>query len=129
MPKKSSKSPKVLTSFNNQLHLCVLEFCLKRVIVRCSMMVAVVFAAESVPSFGPILDLVGGSTLTLTSIIFPCIFWLYLSAKDKKSNGKQNSDDQSITLREVWDSSDRITLGICLLIIGMLKEIDKIGSV
>lgn len=65
------------------------------------MMIAVVFAAESVPNFGPLLDLVGGSTLTLTSIVFPCVFYLYLAANDKKSdeNGK-DGEYQQATVRE-----------------------------
>jgi hypothetical protein len=76
------------------------RFCLKRVIVRLSMMACVVFAAESVPTFGPLLDLIGGSTLALTSIVFPCVFFLYLVANDKKSGEKQNSVYQQATIKE-----------------------------
>jgi vesicular inhibitory amino acid transporter len=60
----------------------------KRVMVRTGVLLAVVFVAESVPTFGPVLDLVGGSTLTLTSLVFPCIFYLYISAGDKKASEK-----------------------------------------
>lgn len=49
------------------------------------MMVAVVFAAESVPTFGPLLDLMGGSTLTLTSVVFPALFYIFLTAGEKKA--------------------------------------------
>ncbi|KAI6189674.1 Aa-trans domain-containing protein [Aphelenchoides bicaudatus] len=93
------------------------EFCLKRVIVRVSMMIAVVFAAESVPTFGPLLDLVGGSTLTLTSIVFPCVFWLYLAANDRKSDQKGSEGYQKAAVREIWDTTDNVTLGICIFII------------
>jgi len=95
------------------------EFCMKRVIVRVGMMVAVVFAAESVPTFGPLLDLVGGSTLTLTSIIFPCVFYLYLAAGDKKSSqkGKEGSNYEQPTLGEIWNLTSGVTLAICIFII------------
>lgn len=54
----------------------------------------VVFVAESLPSFGPLLVLVGSSTLTLTALIFPCLFYLYLTVADEiaEENGKKNPD-------------------------------------
>ena len=36
------------------------------------------FIAETVPSFGSILDLVGGSTVTLLTFIFPPYFYMRL---------------------------------------------------
>jgi nitrate/nitrite transporter NarK len=65
------------------------------------MMFFVAVAALSVPNFGPLLDLVGGSTLTLTSIVFPCVFYLYLMANDRKSNEKGNDGTyQHATIKE-----------------------------
>jgi len=94
------------------------EFGMRRVIVRVSIMFCVVFAAESVPTFGPLLDLVGGSTLTLTSIVFPCVFYLYLVANEKKTEEKGGDGEyKQATLREIWDSTPSITLGICIFII------------
>lgn len=52
------------------------------------MMCAVIFVAESLPTFGPLLDLVGGSTLTLTSLVFPCFFYLYLIVGDEIAEEK-----------------------------------------
>ena len=37
------------------------------------------FVAESVPSFGSILDLVGASTVTLLTFVFPPYFYMKLS--------------------------------------------------
>ncbi|KAI1723646.1 transmembrane amino acid transporter protein domain-containing protein [Ditylenchus destructor] len=59
------------------------HFCLKRVIVRSCVMGAIVLVAETFPTFGPLLDLFGGSTMTLTSLVFPCLFFLCLSQIDK----------------------------------------------
>lgn len=59
-------------------------------------MVAVVFVAESVPTFGPMLDLVGGSALTLTSVVFPALFYLYLSTSEKKANDLENKENDTV---------------------------------
>lgn len=53
--------------------------------VRTAIMVIVILIAETLPVFGPLMDLIGGSTLTLTSLVFPCLFYLYLSAADEKA--------------------------------------------
>lgn len=59
------------------------------------MLASVVFVAESVPNFGPVLDLVGGSTLTLTSLVFPCMFYVYISAGERRAEAgdPKNADD------------------------------------
>uniref|UniRef100_A0A914EMU9 Amino acid transporter transmembrane domain-containing protein n=1 Tax=Acrobeloides nanus TaxID=290746 RepID=A0A914EMU9_9BILA len=46
-------------------------------------MLAVVFVAESIPTFGPVLDLVGGSSQTFTAIVFPVLFYVFIWAKAK----------------------------------------------
>ena len=51
------------------------------------MMLGVVFVAETVPNFGVLLDLVGGSTITMMALIFPIVFNLFLSAGHKKYAG------------------------------------------
>nr|XP_009858997.1 amino acid transporter AVT1E-like [Ciona intestinalis] len=51
------------------------EFGLKRVLVRTSITVVVIFTAESCPRFGHILALVGGSAVTLNTFVFPSIFF------------------------------------------------------
>ncbi|KAI8791411.1 amino acid transporter ANTL1-like isoform X2 [Biomphalaria glabrata] len=54
----------------------------KRVIFRTLMMGVVLFVAESVPHFGAILSLIGGSTLTLLAYILPPIFYLKLCSME-----------------------------------------------
>lgn len=55
-----------------------------------------IFIGESLPSFGSILDLVGGSTIALMSIVFPCLFYMYLSALDKKIPKKIKDYDVNV---------------------------------
>lgn len=39
-------------------------------------MIFILGIAELIPNFGPILSLIGGSTVTLLTFVFPC--WFYL---------------------------------------------------
>ncbi|KAH7704644.1 Protein Y32F6A.4 [Aphelenchoides avenae] len=97
------------------------QFGIKRVIVRTAVLASVVFVAESVPNFGPVLDLVGGSTLTLTSLVFPCIFYVYISAGEKRAEDgdpKSAEDyDRPPTNAEVLRYTDKRTLFICIFVI------------
>ncbi|VDM22052.1 unnamed protein product [Wuchereria bancrofti] len=94
------------------------HFCWQRVLVRTGVMLTVVFVAESVPSFGPVLGLVGSSTLTLTALVFPCLFYLYLTVGDEIAEEKgKKKPDEIPSLAEVLLRSPRRRLIICSLII------------
>ncbi|BFZ24661.1 hypothetical protein BsWGS_27700 [Bradybaena similaris] len=54
------------------------QFNIRRIINRTVMMALVLFVAESIPQFGAILSLIGGSTTTLLAYILPPIFYLKL---------------------------------------------------
>ncbi|XP_055936791.1 uncharacterized protein LOC129966393 [Argiope bruennichi] len=61
----------------------LLDFGWKRVAIRSTMMLFILFVALSVPKFGKVLNFVGGSAITLTASVFPCIFYYRLcSQKD-----------------------------------------------
>jgi hypothetical protein len=55
------------------------------VLVRGGVFLICVFVAESVPTFGPLLDLFGGSTESSTALIFPPICYLFLKASEAKT--------------------------------------------
>uniref|UniRef100_A0A914ZJV6 Amino acid transporter transmembrane domain-containing protein n=1 Tax=Parascaris univalens TaxID=6257 RepID=A0A914ZJV6_PARUN len=95
------------------------HFCWQRVAVRTGVMVAVVFTAESLPTFGPLLDLVGGSTLTLTSLVFPCFFYLYLSAAEEKTlrKGGDVLEEDPLTFMEVIERTPKLRLATCAFVI------------
>ncbi|VDK21799.1 unnamed protein product [Anisakis simplex] len=61
-------------------------------------MLAAVFIAETVPDFGPLMSIVGGSTMSLTSLIFPCFFYLYLVVIDKRTPEKNTGDNYEIPM-------------------------------
>merc|ERR1711990_185031 len=50
----------------------------KRCAFRTFSVLCLLFIAESVPSFGAILDLVGASTVTLLTFVFPPYFYMKL---------------------------------------------------
>ncbi|CAG2246785.1 SLC32A [Mytilus edulis] len=54
------------------------EFTWKRCVVRPIIVLAVLFVSESVPHFGTVLSLVGGSATTLLAYVFPCVFYMKL---------------------------------------------------
>lgn len=54
------------------------EFGWRRCLLRTSVMILIVFVGESVPHFGKILNLVGGSTITLLTFVFPPLFYMRL---------------------------------------------------
>lgn len=43
-------------------------------------MICVIFVAETVPTFGPILNVIGGTSVALTSAVLPSLYNLYLKA-------------------------------------------------
>jgi len=58
------------------------KFGWKRLLVRSSLLLLALFIAESVPSFGKILDLVGGCTVSLLTFVLPP--FLYMTLADMK---------------------------------------------
>jgi hypothetical protein len=58
------------------------------------MMIFVVLVAETVPNFGVLLDLVGGSTITLMALVFPVIFNLFLTTSKKKHSDSVAAQDE-----------------------------------
>uniref|UniRef100_A0A915CQX6 Amino acid transporter transmembrane domain-containing protein n=1 Tax=Ditylenchus dipsaci TaxID=166011 RepID=A0A915CQX6_9BILA len=98
------------------------EFGVKRVLVRSSTLLAIVF---KVTHFWPLLDFVGGSTLTLTSLIFPCLFYLYLTVGEQKAkenvreapkNGLAVKKNEPVSFVDVLERSNKVTLFCCTFI-------------
>ncbi|KHJ88598.1 transmembrane amino acid transporter protein [Oesophagostomum dentatum] len=60
------------------------HFGVRRFIIRSLLLLGCIFTAESIPHFGVFLDLVGGSTITLMTMLLPSVFYLFLFASEKK---------------------------------------------
>uniref|UniRef100_A0A7E4VYT4 Aa_trans domain-containing protein n=1 Tax=Panagrellus redivivus TaxID=6233 RepID=A0A7E4VYT4_PANRE len=78
----------------------------KRCVVRTIVLGLVIFVAESIPAFDSVLDLVGGSTLCLTSIVFPVLFYTKLSALQRRNKAlpliANSKDGDKITNRDAF---------------------------
>eukprot|EP00094_Tigriopus_californicus_P008633 TCALIF_08321-PA protein Name:"Similar to AVT1 Vacuolar amino acid transporter 1 (Saccharomyces cerevisiae (strain ATCC 204508 / S288c))" AED:0.26 eAED:0.26 QI:61/1/0.6/1/0.75/0.8/5/0/401 len=60
------------------------EFGWQRCVFRTLTLIVLVFVAGSIPSFGLILDLVGASTVTLLTFVFPPLFYMILSKTSQR---------------------------------------------
>lgn len=58
------------------------KFNWKRVINRTVVVASILFVAESIPQFGVILGLIGGSTVTFLTFVFPSLFYLKLCSTE-----------------------------------------------
>ncbi|CAD5213192.1 unnamed protein product [Bursaphelenchus okinawaensis] len=96
------------------------HFGVKRITIRAAMMAAIVFTAETVPNFGPVLNLMGASTVTLTCVIFPSIFYLYIKANEKKS--LETGREELCTFSEMVERTDKKVFVFCtfILIVGLI---------
>jgi len=95
-------------AFEKLLHIPP-HFNWKRCAFRSFSVLSLLFIAESVPSFGAILDLVGASTVTLLTFVFPPYFYIKLV-----DASNQNKDWPQRTLAK-WE---RVYCSI-LIIIGI----------
>lgn len=60
-------------------------------------MLLIVILCGISPNFEIILNLFGGSTINLTCVVFPGLFYLYLSAAEKKSKDTNHLNIYSST--------------------------------
>lgn len=72
--------------FCKHCFFCCTEFHWKRCLVRTGMVCVMVFVGESIPKFGKILSLVGGSTITLLTFVFPPFFYMRLCDQEKQQD-------------------------------------------
>ncbi|WKY08811.1 hypothetical protein Q1695_001750 [Nippostrongylus brasiliensis] len=104
-----------------ELFHCPQRFCWQRVAVRTGCMLTVVFIGESIPNFGPLLDLVGGSAQTLSSIILPALFYLFLVTgriKEEKMGGGHTSTNISDVLKYAPRST--LIVSIFIVFVGII---------
>ncbi|EEB10155.1 vacuolar amino acid transporter, putative [Pediculus humanus corporis] len=60
-----------------------MDFGIKRCLIRSGIMLTMVFVGETIPRFRKILALVGGSTITLLTFVFPALFYMLLCRQHK----------------------------------------------
>ncbi|XP_022112040.1 amino acid transporter AVT1E-like [Acanthaster planci] len=63
-----------------------LKFGWKRIVLRTVVMAAVLFMAETIPKFSVILNLIGGTTVTLLTFVYPSLFYILLRRQESPDN-------------------------------------------
>ncbi|GMS93146.1 hypothetical protein PENTCL1PPCAC_15321, partial [Pristionchus entomophagus] len=100
------------------------EFGIRRFVVRGLIVLSVLFTALSVPKFGAILHLIGGSTITLLSMILPSIFNLCLVASNRKRKQMPDVQEDKIyaSVTEVfrYNSWPLLIANFCVLAFGVI---------
>ncbi|KAI6179151.1 Aa-trans domain-containing protein [Aphelenchoides besseyi] len=103
------------------------QFGWKRVVVRTSTLLTILFTGLTIPSFGPLLNLVGSSSTLLTVLVYPVLFYLYLMAAEKVRTEKKvknaNSDSYpTVTFMEMIQHTDwnMLFIGFGIITIGLI---------
>ncbi|CAD5212207.1 unnamed protein product [Bursaphelenchus okinawaensis] len=93
------------------------EFGTGRVLVRAFILSAVTFLALTVPSFGPLLNVIGGTTVALTSAVLPCLFNMYLVAME---SGTQKEEHISFLKAVKLTSWTRLTVNCFVILFAII---------
>uniref|UniRef100_A0A0N5BR10 Aa_trans domain-containing protein n=1 Tax=Strongyloides papillosus TaxID=174720 RepID=A0A0N5BR10_STREA len=101
------------------------KFGIKRVLLRTTVLIAIIICALAVPTFGPIMHLLGGSTMMLTSLLIPIYMYTALKARQKliKKDSKYSNETPTFlqTLKNSSFKNNVIFGGI--MIIGIISMI------
>ncbi|VDO36699.1 unnamed protein product [Haemonchus placei] len=87
----------------------------QRFLVRSVLFWTVIFVALSLPNFGPLLDLIGASTMSMMTMIMPSIFYLFLCRKILIKEGKRSPDapdDEGATFKDILNYVPRRVLSL-----------------
>uniref|UniRef100_A0A914CIU1 Amino acid transporter transmembrane domain-containing protein n=1 Tax=Acrobeloides nanus TaxID=290746 RepID=A0A914CIU1_9BILA len=93
------------------------EFGFKRVLLRAGVLLCTLFFAETIPTFGPLLNLIGASTFNLITLPLPAIFYLYLHAREIKTEKNLCDMDEMPSLSDIIKYNSRHTLILCFIVI------------
>jgi len=103
----------------------------RRIGIRSAISLAMIFLATSCPKFDFILDLVGGTTVTLNTFIFPCVFYICLIHKyAKKGDPIKDADGLPVTISK-WEYAFQfvvITIGLTCGLLSTSKVLLKAFS-
>ncbi|EGT39885.1 hypothetical protein CAEBREN_25444 [Caenorhabditis brenneri] len=107
------------------------RFGVKRFFVRSILFWFVIFIGLTIPHFGPVLDLIGASTMVLMTLILPPIFYLSIRTQEviwlqenthEKSNDVAEPTHERATLKEILRLTPKaiLALNAAVLIFGII---------
>uniref|UniRef100_A0A8R1HPH0 Aa_trans domain-containing protein n=1 Tax=Caenorhabditis japonica TaxID=281687 RepID=A0A8R1HPH0_CAEJA len=92
------------------------EFGFGRFVTRTIVFWVIILSAASVPNFGIVVNLVGGSTLPLLVLIFPPLFAMFLEVRQKL---EQDGAKEEFSLKSIWHYHPKPRLLLDILIIAL----------
>ncbi|CAD6199085.1 unnamed protein product [Caenorhabditis auriculariae] len=84
-----------------------------RVITRTVVMILVLFVGLTVPDFGPVMNLVGASTIPMGCVVLPSLFYLWCEAATEEEWRKGNYP----TFKQVCQRTDKTVLIVNFMIL------------
>ena len=121
-------SPNLLSSSNiSKCNFSVSAVNGKLILFRTTIMCLILFIAETLPNFGAILGLIGGSTITLLTFVFPPTFYMLLMSRNSNS-GKERSATTALQWLERSYCVALVAIGVfggCLASYSASKELFK----
>ncbi|GMT13219.1 hypothetical protein PFISCL1PPCAC_4516, partial [Pristionchus fissidentatus] len=96
-----------------------------RIILRTSVMAAVVFVALSVPDFMPVMGVVGASTTPIGCVVMPSLFYLWINAAEEYEWQKNKIPSVMNVIRRTKKS----TLLLNIVVVGISVAVGGIATV
>uniref|UniRef100_A0A0N4ZTG1 Aa_trans domain-containing protein n=1 Tax=Parastrongyloides trichosuri TaxID=131310 RepID=A0A0N4ZTG1_PARTI len=98
---------------------------IKRIILRFLIVSLIILIALTVPTFGPIMNLLGGSTMMLTSLIIPVFMYTCLKARQKMIKKDRKYLEERPSFSDLIKHSSLIDTIICcaIVIFGIISMI------
>ncbi|ULT99716.1 hypothetical protein L5515_003634 [Caenorhabditis briggsae] len=105
------------------------KFGIKRFLVRTVLFWFVIFIGLSIPHFGPVLDLIGASTMVLMTLILPPIFYLSIRTQEviwlqenEKNEDVAEPHHERVTFKEILRLTPKpiLALNAAVLIFGII---------
>ena len=91
-------------------------------------MCLILFIAETIPNFGAILGLIGGSTITLLTFVFPPTFYMLLASRNSSSENERSTTTTAFKWLERFYCVALVAIGVfggCLASYSAMKELFK----
>lgn len=93
------------------LHIPI-HFSWKRMVLRTLVVGLVLFTGETIPHFGAILSLVGGSTVTFLTFVFPSLFYLRLLYDGSQTDSALQSSIRRLAFHHKVIHAEIILVGV-----------------
>ncbi|CAJ0920067.1 unnamed protein product, partial [Mesorhabditis belari] len=100
------------------------KFGIGRVLVRMTILLFVLFTGLTMPDFGPVMNLVGSSTIPLGCVVMPALFYLWINAATEEQWGKGVIP----SIKQVYQRTPKIVFWLNIFVMGVALVGGAVGS-